>query len=329
MAFEVLFIGLDQPAASISSALADQEDVIRIGYDPDMGHARELHKAGFIDKVSGVPRKAASSADLVLISLPPADVPEFLEIMKDDLKQDAVVIDLTPIKVETLAWVAENKPESWDYIGATPIIGPQALISPPGDEPEADLFEKGLMAVMVPPDAQERSIGLALNLAEIIGASPFFVDPYEHDAAFAMSNGMPALLSAALLRASARSAAWDQIQRLAGIDFAIFGRISAQHHPKKLHAALRLSRTLMAQRIEAMVEELTQLRQVLLSEEEDDLLLSYLDESSLAYDKWIDARSRHTWVTEGLKSDLRTSAGLFGNLTGGLFSARDRAPKKD
>lgn len=329
MAFEILFIGLDQPAASISLALADQEDLTRIGYDPDMGQARELQKAGVIDKVSGVPRKAAASVDLVLISLPPADVPEFLDILNNDLKQDAVVIDLSSIKVETLAWIAENKSAGWDYIGATPIVGPQALVSPPGDEPQADLFEKGLMAVMIPPEAQERSIALALNLAEIIGASPFFVDPYEHDAAFAMSNGMPALLSAALLRASARSAAWDQIQRLAGSDFAIFGRISAQHHPKTLHASLRLSRILMAQRIEALVEELSELRQVLLSDEGDDLLLTYLDESSLAFDKWIDARSRHTWVTEGLKSDLRTSASLFGNLTGGLFSSGDRFPKRD
>lgn len=329
MAFEILFIGLDQTAASISAALADQEDVIRVGYDPDTGHAKELHKVGLLDKVSSVPRKAASSADLVLISLPPADVPEFLDLMNNDLKQDAVVIDLTPIKVETLAWVDDNKADAWDYIGATPIIGPQALISPTGDEPMPDLFDKGLMAIMVPPEAQERSISMALNLANILGASPFFVDPYEHDAAFAMTFGMPALLSAALLRASAQSAAWEQIQRLAGSDFAVFSRISAQHHPKRLHASLRLSRALMAQRIDALMKELTELRQALLSEEGDDLLLAYLDESSLAYDKWIDARSRHTWVTEGLKADMRNTAGLFANLTGGLFSSRDRFPKKD
>ena len=60
-------------------------------------------------------------------------------------------------------------------------------------------------------------------------------------------------------------------------DFAILGRISAQHHPKKLHASLRLSRTLMAQRIDILLEELTQLRQALLSEEGDELLLAYLD----------------------------------------------------
>ncbi|MGD8603322.1 MAG: prephenate dehydrogenase/arogenate dehydrogenase family protein [Anaerolineales bacterium] len=329
MAFEVLFIGLDQAAASISAALGDQEDVIRIGYDPDMGRAKELQKAGLLDKTSGVPRKAASSADLVLISLPPAEVIEFLDLLNEDLKQDAVVIDLTPLKAGTLAWVDEHKSDDWDYIGATPIVGPQALVSPSGDEPMPDLFEKGLMAIMVPPEAQERSIGLALNLADIIGAAPFFVDPFEHDAAFAMSFGMPALLSAALIRASAQSAAWEQIQRLAGSEFAVFSRISAQHHPKKLHASLRLSRTLMAQRIDVLMEELAKLRQLLLSEEGDEQLLEYLDESSLAYDKWIDDRSRHSWVTQGLRTDLRNTAGLFGNLTGGLFSAGDRFPKKD
>jgi prephenate dehydrogenase len=329
MAFEVLFIGLDQPAASISMALANQDDVMRIGYDPEMSLAKDLQKSGVVDTVSGVPRKAAASADLVLISLPPEDVIEFLEVLNDDLKQDSIVIDLTPTKVETMAWVDKNKSASWDYIGATPIIGPEALVSIPPDEPQPALYEKGLMAIMVPPEAQERSIGMALNLADIIGASPFFVDPYEHDAAFAMSYGMPALLSAALLRAASGSAAWDQIQRLAGSDFAVFSRISAQHNPKKLHASLRLSRTLLAQRIEALVEELTQLRQVLLSDQDDEPLLAYLDESSLAYDKWIDARSRHTWVTQGLKTDVRNTAGLLGNLTGGLFSTGDRYPKKD
>lgn len=329
MPFEILFVGLDQPAASISSALAGEEDVVRIGYDPNSGRAGELQKSGVIDKVSNVPRKNASSVDLVLISLPPADVPEFLDILDKDLKQGAVVIDLSPIKVDTLSWVAKNKSSNWDYIGATPIIGPQALVTPPGDEPQADLFKKGLMAMVVPPEAQERTIALALNLAEIIGASPFFVDPYEHDAAIAMASGMPALLSAAFVRASAKSAAWEQIQRIAGGDFAAFGHISAQHHPKKLHAALRLSRALMAQRLDTLMGELSQLRQALLSDEGDDLLLAYLDESSMAYDRWLDARHRHTWVTEGLKADLKTSASLLGNLTGGLFSPGDRHPERD
>jgi prephenate dehydrogenase len=329
MPFEILFIGLDQAAASISSTLAEQEDVLRIGYDPDSSHAKRLQKAGVIDKATGVPRKNASSADLVLISLPPADVPEFLELLSKDLKQDAVVIDLSPSKVDTLAWVAENKPSTWDYVGATPIVGPEALIAPSGDEPRADLFNKGLMAMVVPPEAQERSISLSLNLAEIIGASPFFVDPYEHDAALTMSTGMPALLSAALVRASSQSSAWDLIQRLAGGDFAELGQISARHHPKKLHASLRLSRTLMAQRIDIMLEELSQLRQLLLSDEGDEQLLTYLDESSLAYDQWIDARHRHTWVTEGLRTGVKPSASLFGNLTGGLFSPGDRHPERD
>jgi hypothetical protein len=85
----------------------------------------------------------------------------------------------------------------------------------------------------------------------------------------------------------------------------------------------------MAQRIDVLMEELAKLRQLLLSEEGDEQLLEYLDESSLAYDKWIDDRSRHSWVTQGLRTDLRNTAGLFGNLTGGLFSAGDRFPKKD
>lgn len=329
MAFEVLFIGLDQAASSISTALADQEDLVRIGYDPDMGRAKELQKAGVIDKTSGAPRKAAASADLVLISLPPAEVTEFLDLLNEDLKAGSVVIDLTPLKVETMAWVKENKSDSWDYVGATPIVGPQALVTPSDDDPKPDLFDRGLMAIMVPAETQERSIGMAINLADLIGAAPFFVDPYEHDSALAMSYGLPTLLSAALLRASSQSAAWEQIQRLAGSQFAVFSRISAQHHPKRLHASLRLSRTFMAQRIEALMEELTHLRHVLLSEEGDEQLLGYLDEASLAYDKWIDARSRHTWVTEGLKADLRNTAGLFGNLTGGLFSSRGRSPKED
>ena len=107
------------------------------------------------------------------------------------------------------------------------------------------------------------------------------------------------------------------------------GQISGQHHPKKLHGSLRLSRTLLAQRIDTIMEELSLLKQVLSAEDGDEQLLTYLDESSLAYDKWIDARHRHTWVTEGLKAELRSSASLLGNLTGGLFSAGERHPDSD
>ncbi|MEE8121959.1 MAG: prephenate dehydrogenase/arogenate dehydrogenase family protein, partial [Anaerolineales bacterium] len=161
MAYEILLIGLDQVGASIGMALNDAEgDVVLIGYDPDRHLSKRAEKAGAVDRLVSHPRKSITSADLVIFSLPIDEVEVYLEHLGGKIKDGAVILDTAQIKAPFFKWAEEYLPEGRSYIGATPIVGPSSLTGgeAPSDEPHADLYADGLLAIIAPPNASESAI---------------------------------------------------------------------------------------------------------------------------------------------------------------------------
>jgi prephenate dehydrogenase len=54
---------------------------------------------------------------------------------------------------------------------------------------------------------------------QTIGAHPFFLDPLEHDAFVAAMSHLPFIAATALVRMTTQSPSWNELRRLAGIDF--------------------------------------------------------------------------------------------------------------
>jgi len=319
MAYEILLIGLDQVGASLGMALNDADgDIVRIGFDPDRLLSKRAEKAGAVDRLVSHPRKSIASADIVIFSLPIDEVEVYLEHLGAKTKEGVIIIETAQVKAPFFKWAEEYLPEGRSYIGATPIIGTSRLTSGGAlsEEPRADLYAGGMLAIIAPPDASESALAVAVNLASIIEATPFFIDLHEHDATLTSTEELPVLLSAALLQAAAHSASWKELQRVAGSNFAHATSLYSTIPLNVFEKRLILNRQKVLDKLDQFIQELHDLREVL-AEEDGQAISDYLKEADHARQSWIRAREQNDWASAELRPSERIKstgiiAGLFG-----------------
>jgi prephenate dehydrogenase len=326
MALDIFIIGLDQIGASIGLALANSElEVRRTGYDPNDKITRNAHQLGAIDQVVSLPVRACENADVVIIATPSIDVRDYLEMLGEKLKAGAMVLDTSPFKVHHTTWASELLPEERHYIGAMPIVGPEALFSEAPDPrtPRADLFQGGLLAMVVPPKTSEEAVTLALNLASAIGATPFFLDPLEHDAVIATVEGLPYLMASAFMQMATHAHNWREIQRIGGRPFVQATSIDPSQSSRTQANTLHLNREVVINKLDEYMNELRRLRD-LIAEEDHKALYEYLDEADKARDSWLTIRQSGDWAGQDLLPTERIERPGF---LSGAFGLRSRRPK--
>ncbi|MGB2895779.1 MAG: prephenate dehydrogenase/arogenate dehydrogenase family protein [Anaerolineales bacterium] len=319
MTYEILLIGLDQIGASIGLALKNTDgDIVRIGYDPDRHFSTRAENAGAVDRLVSHPRKSITSADLIIFSLPMDEVEVYLEHLGAKTKEGVIIIDTAQVKAPFFRWAEEHLPEGRSYIGATPIVGTSSLTGwgVSAEEPRADLYADGLLAIIAPPNASESALAVAVNLASILEATPFFIDLHEHDATLTSTEELPILLSAALLQAAAHSPSWKEIQRVAGRNFAHATSFSETVPFETFEKRLNLNRQKTLDKLDQYIKELLDLREVL-AEEDGQGMSDYLMEADRARRSWIRAREQRDWGGEEMRPAERIkSNGLFTKLLG-------------
>ena len=330
MAVEIFFLGLDQIGTSIGMAMAQaeiQQEILRIGYDPDPRLAHRAQELEAVDRLVGHPRNAPKSADLVIIDTAVADVREYLGLLGRTLKPDGVIIDTSHLKAPPLAWAAELLSEQHHYIGATPVVGAHVLVSEPIDQdvPRADLFQGGFFAFVVPTNLPEAAIRLASNLAIAIGAAPFFVDAAECDGVKAITHDLPSLLGAVLMHLAKRSPSWREISRLASAPFAAGTEMTTYPSLKIYADTLALNRDNIITRIDTLIDELHVLRAAF-ADEEGEAIKQYIEEGVIAREVWIAEREKGEWSTQDLEAPTDSERG---GLLGALLGIRPRKPKAE
>jgi prephenate dehydrogenase len=319
MSIEFFFLGLDRIGTSIAMALADTDlEITRVGYDPQGKIARQARDAGVIHRLESHPRNAPKTADVVILDVPVSDVSDYLEMLAKNLQPDGIVIDCTPLRTDATQIAAELLPEDRHYIGASPVVGPEALQSQEADakEANANLFRDGLMALCVPPQTSERAVTVALNLCTILGASPFFLDPGEHDGFVAAIEGLPQIIHAALMQHANKSQNWREIQRMAGEILLSATNLLPDEDTTELVSVLHLNRKNLVAKLDAFIEELYSLRG-LISEDDKDAIENYIGDAISAKAAWLSAREKGDWVSQDLKpADTLTIRGFLGSLFG-------------
>lgn len=319
MAYEVMIIGLDQVGASIGLALANAEgELRRIGFDADKAIGRQAKEMGAIDEFISNPRRAIKHADLVIFSIPTPEVEIYLENLGPMMKEGGLVLDTGGIKSLAFEWAKNFLPEGRHFIAAMPVVGPKSLEETPLDpgEPRADYFKDGLLAITTSPNTPESALAVAVNLATLLDAQPFFIDPDEHDAVIAATDDLPPLLSAALLHAAIRSPSWRELQRLAGQTFAFATQLVAVRTPTQAQKRIVLNREKVLSKLDVVIEELNRLR-TLLAQEDSDALSEYLDQADRSRYAWLDARMKADWSLQDMnQTESMGGLGFFGSLFG-------------
>ena len=137
MTVQVTIIGLGQIGTSIGLALAEHTDLVRrIGHDKDHSVARAAEKLGALDEVKINLPDSVREADIVLLSLPVSEIRETLEVIAQDLKEGAVVMDTAPVKGSVTQWAKELLPSERFYVSLVPVINPEYLHEAEGHQEE-------------------------------------------------------------------------------------------------------------------------------------------------------------------------------------------------
>ena len=264
MAIQFTIIGLGQIGASIGLGLATQKaDVKRVGHDKDHEAARAAQKAGAVNETKFNLPASVENADIVALCLPEGQVRPTLEFILQDLKEDAVVLDVSPVKSATMEWVRDAFPPRRYYIGVTPAINSACLMETKVglNAARADLFQGGVFFLSAPSGVPEDAIKLAADIAALLGARTLFVDQAEADSLMASMHLLPQLAAAALLGITVNQPGWREARELGGRPFA--QATSALMETDGLGDAAILNKKNTLRVLDTFISKLTELRETI------------------------------------------------------------------
>lgn len=332
MTIQLTVLGLNRIGVSIGLALKGKADQItRIGSDVNLSAEKQALKMGAFDKVVHNIPAAVEGADIVVLCVPMDEVRKNLEIIAPVLKAGAVVFDTSPLAVTVSAWADHLFADERYLVSFTPSLNPARIASADDgiDQASEDLFQKSLIAISAPPTSHPDVIQLATDLASILGAKPYFADPYEIDGLIAMADLLPKLSAAALLRAVSRQASWREAGKLAGHVFYVASDpVEHLGEQKELGVTALLNGENTARVLDYLIEDLRAIQGMLRNQDNDELK-KVLEEAGKVRQEWWQARQKADWEPKSDAPPIPTSGQMIGRLFGLGRLIKDKpAPKK-
>ena len=327
MKIQLTILGLGQIGTSIGMALDGyQEKIFRVGHDKYRVVANQAKEKNALDKIAFTLSGAVEEADIVLLALPFQEIYPVLEHIAPDLKEDVLVIDTGPLKQPVLQWVEELLPENRHYVGLTPVIQSSYLeeCSYGPEVAKKDLFSGCLMALVSRPGSNEKAISLAVNLVELLGATPYFTDPAEIDGLMTMTYLMPRLLAASLLKTTQDAPGWREARKIAGKAYALISNPMIQDDiPGALAAAMIYNTENTSRVLNDIIRTLVEIRDSTETPGQEELTEMFL-KLQQGRDLWWADRRDSNWI-DVKRTDLPKSSFM-----GQLFGIRKpTTPKKD
>ncbi len=297
--------------------------------DSRAGVREEAQKLGIASKIERNVFDTAENKDIVLLALPYAEVKAVYEVIGPLLRAGSVVMDTSPLKQPSLEWAGKYLRTETHMIGITPILNSKYLFEGVDDTQYAreDLFDKGTMLLMPGVSADKDAVELASDFSTLLGSTPHFLDPAEHDGLIAMTEGLPALLGVAAFYMLQHNRGWGDIQRLTNPAFGLLTHHLYDTHPDDLRDAWLHNRDNLLRSLDELTSVLRTFRQ-LLAENNHAALETALVNSSEEYSQWINRRYNARWE-EGAESQTPTMGQfMLGSLLGKRLS-RDKNGDKD
>ncbi len=292
----VAIIGIDPISVSIALALKAQSDPPEIVAFHTERVAADLARArGAVDHIERKPGPACRDADLVIVAQPLASLRESLAAMAPHLQPGCLVTDTARLKVPVMAWADDLLPPEVHFVGGHIILSPASIgIEPQPAPPEAspDLLRGALYCFTALAGTPAEALDTFAELAHSLGAQPFFVDATEHDGLQVGVEELPDLLAAALLRATVDTPGWQEMRKFAGYRFAVATHTAADAEERT--RSIFLNRANVLHRLNALLIELTHLRD-LLAQEDAEPFEEALIATAEGRRRWLMERERGLW----------------------------------
>ena len=317
MKIQLTIIGLGQIGTSMGMALNKYKDqILRVGHDKHRGAGNLAKDMDAVDKITLTLSGAVQEADIVILALPFHEIYPVLEHISQDLKEHAVVIDTGPLKQPVLKWAEELLPVDRYYIGLTPVINYDYLkeFDFGQDTAQPDLFDNCLMGVVSGKRANDEVMKLALNLVQMLGASPYFCDAAEIDGLMTMTHILPQLMAASLLKTSQETPGWREARKIAGkIYTQVTNPLIQDDSPAALAASLIYNQENNTRVLNDLIRTLIEIRDLSTTAGQSELedLFSKLQSDR---DIWLLNRKESRWI-ETKKLDIPKS-GFMSQLLG-------------
>jgi prephenate dehydrogenase len=327
MTVQLTIIGLGQIGASVGLALAGNKDkVTRFGHDLEPYIAKRAQEMGAVDKVFFNLPAAVENANIVLLALPIDQIRDTLQVIGPCLQENAVVMDTSLGKNAVAEWAKEFLPPHRHYVGLTPAINPFYLQETEKDlhSAHADLFTKGLMAIVAPQGTVGAAIKLAADLSSLLGAVPYFIDQTEADSMMTSLHVLPQLTAAAIANVNMDRPGWDDARKLAGRAYFAATALVDYDGTNALVETVFQNRENVIQVLNELITSLEELRDDV-ADQERDSLADWLEQARQGRSKWWLERSAGDWKSlelnkMGLSKDKRgiwkRLFGDFGKLFG-------------
>jgi prephenate dehydrogenase len=319
---QITIIGLGLIGASAGLALRRYQDKVQVvGHDRNPSTAAKAKSMGAVDRTDWNLINAVSNADRVLLALPISEIRDSLAAIAQDLKPGCILVDTAEVKSPVLAWAAELLPVNVYLIGGHPILVAETQETASA---RADLFDNKLFCLTPDSRTASAAVHLAADLAEALGAKPFFLDPVEHDGMIAAVEQLPLLLAGTLLEITGGSGVWQDMRKLAGSQFYSSTLILADDAQSAAEACLANCQNAVRW-LDEMINELGRWREHLVAGDEDRLAKAF-DRGLTAWHAWQQAQVRGDWNELPRSPEVPTTGAYMRSLLGfgGL-----RRPRKE
>jgi prephenate dehydrogenase len=299
---KITVIGAGCVGASIGLALrasADGEHLQIVGHDRDHAQARRAQRLGAFDKVSRGLHGAIRDARLIIIAVPLAALQEVFQDLGRlvDPGSGTVVTDTGPLKVPAITWAEAALPAGVHYVGGDPFLAPDTQ----GWEPligltnaGEDLFKDAVYAITARAEDPPSAVRMLTHLALVLGATPLFMDPVEHDAVRHMTDTVPSLLATAQLNAATKTPGWLEIRRAAGRAFATATAAASGDAASRSLSALQ-GRDAVLRGLDAVIAELQALRGQVAADD-GTALASAMGAAMDSRARWIAESKARSWT---------------------------------
>lgn len=320
MTIQISIIGLDQVGVSLGLALGNHKDLVRrVGSDVNPAAMRRAEKLGAVDHLTYNIPSAVRQADLVILAVAVDDLEETFKTIAEDLKEGAVVIDTSPVKIAATEWAKKTLREGQSFVSWTPALNPTYLneAGTGADAAHADLFQNSLVYVTAPLGTPAEALKLASDLVTLVGGTPMFADPYEVDGLIAASYHLPGLTAAALFNTLQDQPGWRENQRFAGKNLASASApVQNLTEREAFGQAILLNRDNVLRLLDHYIASLTALREMIADQNAQDLQ-AQLKRAVDGHLQWHKDRRQAAWLNaEKPPSDLPSSSDMWKNLFG-------------
>ncbi|MEI6288913.1 MAG: prephenate dehydrogenase/arogenate dehydrogenase family protein [Chloroflexota bacterium] len=321
MSVQITIIGLGQIGTSIGLSLSKYPDRFkRIGYDKALEIQNKAKGMGAFDAVKFNLSAAIENADLVLVCIPLDQVESTFESISPLLKDNAVVIDFSPVKSTAYTWFKKYSAPGKYFIGLVSSIN-AAYLDQPGsgiDAASEFLFEKTTIGVTVPSGTPTQVIKLAVDLIEMIGAQAIFLDMQEADGMEMTAHIIPQVISAALLNATVGLPGWTETRRFAGRTFFQTTAALGSDTIRAIQTALLNNPVSAVNALNNMIGALTHIRNAIDTKNDADLQkrleLAFSDRET-----WLNERYKAKWNDFLPKQDAPKSGEMLKHILLGGF----------